>query len=381
MAGEALGFVSPKPMQTRAYGSVGSAGGESPLPGVIPPPRLDGAEVNVETALSISAVYRAVSILSTSVSQLELGVWRGINELRSVPTLVSRPDVNISPSKFLAQTTTSLASTGNAYWRLFRESPADPVQNVQVLNPLSMHINYDKDGNKTFEYGGYSKPMVFKPWQIRHLTLLQIPGTDYGLGPIQACRLELRGSLDLRGYAGNWFSDGAVPTGVLTSASALTSTEADMYRQRWIETQQTRGVAVLGQGLSYEPILLSPADAQFLESQSFSKTGIATMFGLPANYLLAEVNGNVMTYQNLQDVDVSFVRQTLMQYLREIEEAFSEMLPRGQKARFKLEGLLRAHEKTRFETYKTALEAGFLTVDEVRAMEHLPPLTTNEEPS
>src|SRR5688572_27261237 len=90
----------PSGVPEKRQGSVGSAGGTSPLPGVIPPPRTNGPEVSVETALSISAVFRAVSIISAAVSQLDLTVYRGIEELPSQPSLVTRPDVNSSPSTF-----------------------------------------------------------------------------------------------------------------------------------------------------------------------------------------------------------------------------------------------------------------------------------------
>lgn len=379
-AGEYLGVIEESPVQTRAYGSVGSAGGDSLLPGAQPPARPTGTEVSVESALSISAVYRAVSILSTSISQLELGVWRGVNELRSTPALVSRPDVNASPSQFLKRTTLSLATTGNAYWRIYRDDAAAPAQNLEVLNPLAMNITYDRDGNKTFNYAGYSKPIAFKPWQVRHLKLMEVFGTDYGLGPIQACRLELRGTLDLRQYADNWFKEGAIPTGVLSTKDYLDRTMADEYRTRWEQTQADRGVAVLGNGLAYEPILLSPADAQFLESQAYSITQVARLFGIPANYLLAEINGNAMTYQNMEQVDTAFVKYTLTEYLREIEEAFTELLPRGQRARFKLEGFLRADDKTRAEVNKTYIDLGVLTAEEVRISEGWGPLP-GDEPS
>lgn len=354
-------------------GSNGSAGGDSPLPGVMPPPRPTGPEVTVESALSISAVYRAISILSTSVSQLELGVWRGAAEMKSVPGLVSRPDVNTSPSTFLKRTVHSLATTGNAYWRLYKTDASSNASNLEVLNPHAIGIEYDERGNKTYTYSGYDKPITFKPWQIKHLKLMDVWGSDYGLGPIQACRLELRGHLDLRNYSNNWFQEGAVPTGVLSSKDYLDADIANEYRKRWNETQVSRGVAVLGNGMAYAPILLSPEDAQFLENQGFSITQVARLFGIPANYLLADA-GNSMTYQNMEQVDTAFVKYTLTEYLREIEEAFTDLLPRGQRARFKLEGFLRADDKTRAEVNQIYKNMGVVSAEEIRISEGWGPM-------
>lgn len=355
-------------------GSVGSAGGDSPLPGILPPDRSSAPEVTVEQALSLSAVYRSVSILSTSVSQLEVGVWRGVEELTETRDigLVAKPDINTNLSNFLKRTTMSLATTGNAYWRVYRETETSPVQNLEVLNPMAINIVYDDNGNKTYEYSGYTKPKTFKSWQVKHLKLMEIWGSEKGLGPIQACRLELSGSLDLRTYGSEVFNE--IPTGVLSSKDYLDKNVADEYKARWAETQAKRGVAVLGNGMAYEPVLLSPADAQFLENQSFSITQVGRLFGIPAAYLLAEINGNAMTYQNMESVDTAFVKYTLTEYLREIEEAFSDLLPRGKRARFKLDGFLRPEDKTRAEVNQIYKNMGVLSAEEIRLSEGWGPM-------
>lgn len=353
------------------HGSEGSYGGTSPLVGVTPPVRPAGNQgVSADAALGLSAVYRSVFILSTSVSQMGLGVWRGGKEL-SAPSLINKPNVNDSRATFMEETTVSLALTGNAYWRLFRADAGSPVQNIEVLNPHNLAIGEDDKGNTIYHYGDEQ----LKAWQVKHLRLLRVPGSPYGLGPIQAAQAELRGNLEVRDYASNWFNSGGVPSGVLKTDQPLTSDQADAYRQRWYEVQaQGRGVAVLGNGVSYTPIYLSPEDAQFLQNQNFNITQVARMFGIPATYLHAEVGGNSMTYTNMEQVDIAYVRYTLTAYLNEIEEALTELLPRGQMCRFKVEALLRADIKTRYEAYKLALDTGFMTLEEVRASEGLPPL-------
>ena len=99
------------------------------------------------------------------------------------------------------------------------------------------------------------------------------------------------------------------------------------------------------------------------------------MFGIPAGKLLAEVNGNSMTYTNIESANTDYVRDTLMGYLREIEEALSDLIPRGQTVKFKVEELLRADRKTRYEGHNLALAGQpFKTVNEIRAEEGLPPI-------
>ena len=67
-----------------------------------------------------------------------------------------------------------------------------------------------------------------------------------------------------------------------------------------------------------------------------------------------------------------------MQYLRKLEEALTDLSPAGQTIRFNLEGLLRSDTSSRYASHRVALEAGFLTVDEVRRIEGRPPLTPEQ---
>jgi HK97 family phage portal protein len=341
---------------------------------VNPPTREAPADISVGTALSLAAVYRAVQINSVAVSQLELGVWRNGVEIET-PSLVANPDVNSNLSQFLKRTVICLATTGNAYWRKYGQNP---TVNLEVLNPGSMVIKISDTGKRTYEYSGYKKPVSFQENEIKHLKLLDVFGSEYGLGPIQAARAELSGAVKLRNYADTVFAeDSDLTNGVLSTNEYLDSETRNEYMSAW---QQGYGVRVLGNGLTYAATLLSPADAQWLESQNFSVTQVARLFGVPAVYLLAEVSGNSITYQNHESIDIVFVKYTLMAYLREIEEALTDLTARGQTVRFKVEALLRADQATRYAAYKTAIESQWLSADEVRAMEGLPPKTSGFGP-
>ena len=55
-----------------------------------------------------------------------------------------------------------------------------------------------------------------------------------------------------------------------------------------------------------------------------------------------------------------------------IEQSFSSLLPRGQVALFDTDDFQRADRLQRYEAHKIGLEAGWLTVDDVRKIEDLP---------
>lgn len=334
--------------------------------GVIPPSRSTSV-FSVSESLGLPAVYRSISILAIGASQLTLDAWKGSQPVET-PALLRQPDVDSTLPYFLEETTTSLASRGNAYWLLTRND-RNMVTNITVLDPTSCQPGHDKNGRPVLGYNGKTLPAD----RFRHLKLLRIPGAVEGLGPLQAARNTLIGARDLRDYASAWFTTGDVPTGVLKTDAELSPDEAAAMKAAW-HNRESHEIAILGRGLAYEPTLISPSDAMFIEAAKLSVTDIARLFGIPAHLLLASIEGSSMTYTNMESADIAFLRWTLLSYLREIETALSSALPRGTEARFNTDGILRPDTASRYEAHKSAIESGWMTPNEVRDIEGLPPL-------
>jgi HK97 family phage portal protein len=346
----------------------------APLPGVIPPRRAAPAgSVTPAAALAISSFYRGVQILATSLSQLTIDQYRGSTPI-APSQLAIKPDPQQEAAHLWQETGVSLCTTGNAYWR--HRMLGDRVIGVQLLHPSEVYMAVDPDTLDTiYSWRGQSIPAA----RMSHLKLLRTGPGMLGLGPVQAAQIELRGAIEARDYGSKWLTESDVPTGVLSSDQVLTKEQADTYRSIWRGDGDTspagHRVRVLGQGLRYSPILLKPADVQFIETRQFNKTEIATLLGVPASLLLARVDGASLTYSNVEQEWINYTRFTLMAYLREMEVALSALLPLGNTVRFNVDGLLRTDLKTRYEAHQIALTAGFLDDDEVRALEGRAPFT------
>ena len=335
---------------------------------VIPSRTTSPRSVSSGDALGLGSVFRAVQVISTAMQQMPLEVYRAGEKLDPAPAWIRQPDMDSTRPAFMEQTSVSLALSGNAYWKIDRDGQGR-VTNLSVLNPLDMVIDYTPSGKVT---GYQSAGIRYTPDRIQHLSYIRVPGTPYGLGPIQAAQLDLRGALDTRNYAAGWFRDSGVPGGVLSSTQQLGPEQAAEYKSRWLTNMADDSrLAVLGAGLEYKPLLLTPEQAQWLASQNFSITQVARMFGIPASLLLASLEGSTQTYQNIAQAWTELARFTLANYQIEIEQAFSALLPRGTEARLNVEGLLRADTSTRYASYESAIRSGWMTVNEVRTLEDL----------
>lgn len=322
---------------------------------VMPPPR--PGDINTRQALTLPAVYRAVQLVSGIAAQLPIDAWRGSTVI-DTPPILTQPDPWRDLGSWVERVVVCLATEGNAFLHVVRDASNAAVALI-ALDPWRVTIWRDKNGAKMYNYADpvTSKSVTYTSPEIVHLWAMEVPGLTRALGPIGHARASVSGAVDVRDFATNWFRSGDTPTGVLTTDKVLDPESAKFYKDQWRDSAYE--VKVLGQGLTYAPIFIKPEDAQWIEAQQFGVADIARLFGVPAAYLLAAVEGSNFTYANLQQVDAQFLRTTLFPvYLRKIEGALTGVLPRGQRARFNAADLLRPDAQTRATIDQTYVQLG-----------------------
>jgi hypothetical protein len=125
-------------------------------------------------------------------------------------------------------------------------------------------------------------------------------------------------------------------------------------------------------GGTYKPISVAPEEAQFLETTKANVATIARFYGVPPEMLAAE-SGNSLTYANVEQRSLDFLTDGVRPWLVRLERAISTLLPRNQHAKFNPDAIVRVALKDRYDAHATAIAAGFLTINEARELEDLPP--------
>jgi HK97 family phage portal protein len=335
-------------------------------------PARESFTVSESAALSLIPVSRAIAVLETAIMQIPVEVERN-EEYIEGPAWLETPDIenNVSQAEWLGTTVVHLATFGNAFWKVTRGPRG--IVNVRNVHPSLVSISSDTDGKLIYSINGSN----YTSNEVVHIKLWSKLSTyDYlGEGPIQRHRAVLRSALDLHNYADNWFRTAAVPTGTLTTSEFLSADVAKQNKDAFVASQQERSVAVLSSGLKYDNISLNPEEAQFLENQKYITRQIATMFGVPTLYMGMGIEGQGMTYINGNEDRTKLYEDGLQQYIVRIEQAITDLLPRGQYAEFNLTEFLRPNQLARYQSYAIGLDKKFLTVDEVRALESLPSIS------
>lgn len=328
-----------------------------------------GVTVTTDQAMRLSAVWSCVRLLADTVSTMPLHCYRGEDQI-TLPPLLTQPAAGQGRVDWLHQVMVSLLLRGNAYGLVTARSGATllPAQ-IELVDPDQVQVER-RDGVTTYRLAGQE----VDPDDVWHVRAYPVPGLPTGLSPVEYARQSIGLGLAAEKFGAQFFGSGATPSGVLQSEVNLTTDQAEAIGARWRALHEGRHkVAVLSKGLSFVPVSVAPEESQFLETQRFTVAQIARVFGVPPEMIGGESGGS-LTYANVESRALDFLRYSVQPWLVRLEAALSALLPRQQSVKFNAGGLLRATTRERYEAHKIALDAGFLTIDEVRALEDLPPI-------
>jgi HK97 family phage portal protein len=336
-------------------------------------PTAAGEPVTVESALRLSTVWGCVRLLADSVSTLPLAVYRG-DDREPIPTppLLQRPSADFPElADWLWAVMASLLLRGNAWGVITARAGAGllPSQ-VDLVHPDRVAVVTNGDGTQTIRIGGepYNRADLF------HVKAFPWPGSLLGLSPIAYAREAIGLGLGAEKYGAKLFGDSAIPSGVITSDQRIGDEGAAHLKARWQQAHKgRREIAVLGSGAKFQPVTIAPDEAQFIQTQKFSVATICRFYGVPPEMMAGETAGHE-AYTSPEMRGTDFLTFTLRPWLLRIERAVSGLLPSTQTAKFNAGGFVRATLRDRYEAHKLAIEAGFLTRNEVRELEDRPPL-------
>jgi len=336
---------------------------------------LQGAlNISYDTALTVPALYRCANLISDSIGALPIASFRNGDRVQPQPAILEQPDRTQTRIDMIASTVMSLLIDGNAYWLLGDRDELGYPRQAVLLAPDAVIIQTAENG-ATIAYRGAGQ--TYQPEDILHIKGLTFPGSVKGMSIIDHHRRTLGIGIAGEQCAAELYNAGGLPVGVLEVDADITREEADALKAGWIGNNggRNRTPAVLANGIAYKPLSFSAHDLELIDGRKYSAQQICTLFGVPPHMVAVSMDGTNMTYSNVTQDSIQFVRFTLRPWLSRIEQALSTLLPRGQTARFILDDLLRADTASRYAAYEVGLRAGFLTVDEVRRFEDLTDVT------
>ncbi len=357
--------------------------------GAIPPNSLAGGVglsdtgeiVTERRALQNWAVYASTSLIADSVGMLPVGGYRaladgGRDEVTPKPALLASPYAELDPIDWTHCVVSSLVLRGNAYlYVAARDSLGRPTQLIPI-HPDDVAVSRDRQTRRVVYLVGGDRQAYSGGvnGDIQHIRGYTIAGALEGLSPIGFHAQTIGLGLAAQKFGARWLGDSAAPSSVLETDQALTDEQIVATQQDWIASQGgNRRPAVLSGGFRWRAITIQPNESQFLETQELSANQIAGLYRVPP-HMIGLVAKSTSWGTGIEEQVFGYVTFTLDPWLIRLEQRLTSLLPKPQFARYNRDALLRGRTLDRFNAYVQARNAGWLNVDEIRALEDRPPL-------
>ncbi|MFO7556768.1 MAG: phage portal protein [Desulfobacterales bacterium] len=344
-------------------------------------PTSSGINVTETVALGIPAVYACIRVLAESIASLPLityerfpnGDKQRATGFSLYAILHDQPNPIMTSLECRELLMGHLCLRGNAYCLIERE--AGEVVALWPLHPDKVVV--EVEGRElVYKYQNDSQEKKYRMVDILHIRGLSSDGI-IGYSPLALLRDSFGHAKAISDYSANYFKNDASPGGILSTPNSLSAQAASNLREAWTKGYQGSGnkhkVAILDNALKWESVGVSPQDSQLIESQKFSVVEIARALRVPLNLVMDYERS---TYSNVTEQNRSFLTHTLQPWLERIEQAIHKsLLTESEKQKYFVEHLtqnfLKANTKERFEAYKIARDAGFLSVNEIRQLENM----------
>lgn len=347
-------------------------------------PTASGPAVSAESAMRCSTVYGSVKVISESVAQLPLHLYRrspdgGKERATDHPLAALLNDQAndwTSAFEFRLFMQTALLLHGNAFAFINRAGDRIveliPIPSTSVT--VDVHSVTMEPSFKVSTSDGAQR--VYDRTEILHLKTL---GTSphVGLSPITQMREAIGLALVMEAHAARIFAEGARPSGVFEYGRMLGPEAVEQLRDSLSRHGGPGGgrTMVLEDGMKFTPIQFTSVDMQFLELRRHQVAEIARGFRIPL-HLLQDLERT--THANAESMGQQFLSLTLLPWLKMWEGAIRRSLltadeRRDYHAEFLTDDLARADLSARFDAYAKAVTNGLLSPNEVRAAENRAP--------
>lgn len=359
---------------------------------------LSGEVFNItpEQSLKITAVYACIRILANTIASLPLDVFEKVDGGKELAEghplyelLKYQPNANQDTYQFLERLMVDCNTRGAFY----AEKIYDRRGNIAELRPLMpdwMCIEKLPYGFLRFRYNDNftGEVRTFRQDELFRVQLFTGPDGFRPISPIKYNADAIGIMESMERFSGAFFRNGAMPGGTLEAPEGITIKDetrksiAESWNRQHQGPNKAFKIAVLDQGLKFNPLNLTNEDSQLIESRRFQLADIGRIFGVPLHMIQENERS---TFNNIENLSLDFGMYTIRPWCKRIQHAIRrDLLFEGEKnryfAEFNLNDLLSADVKSRAEFYVSGIQNGFMTRNEVRARENLNALEGLDEP-
>lgn len=344
-----------------------------------------GVAVNESSALTLSAVYRAVALISGTLGTLPLVTYRQVDaeQRERVASFLDDPggtdEIDLTPAEWKMTVLAHLTLNADSFL-MHQFNGAGAIVGLLPVHPLAVSVRWRRPdethlvGRKVYSITlaeGQGQPGAFREFDRTGMTQISWLSLDglRGISPITVGANSLGTAIAGDRSAAKMFGSGALISGVLTPEEDLEEGDAEAIKasvERSVSGWENAAeVAVINRRVKFTPWQLSGVDAQFLESRQFQVEEVARWFGVPP-HLLMQMDKQTSWGAGVQIQDQALARTVLATRATLVEQRLSRLLANPRSVAFDFSTLERPNPETEIGLLIQQVAAGLLTVDEAR---------------
>ena len=341
--------------------------------------------VTAETVLAHAAVYACVTLIASDIGKLRVKlvaqdsdeIWQEIENTAHSPVL-RKPNRYQTRIKFYEQWIVSKLVHGNTYVVKQRDARGVVVA-LYILDPTCVAPLVATDGAIYYRVGKdlisqIGDDVVVPQSEIIHDPMIPLFHPLVGVSPIYACGISALQGIQIQQNSSRFFTNNAVPSGVLTAPGHIDQANADELKTRWESAftgENVGRVAVLGDGLTYDKMAISATDSQLIEQLKWTAENACTAFHVPP-YLIGI--GPVPPNATPETLQIQYYSQCLQNLIECIEILLDEGLEMTVNAagqpigtEMDLDDLIRMDTGSKVKASADAIKGGGMAPNEARA--------------
>lgn len=350
-----------------------------------------GKPLSETAAMAQATVYACISLIGGAVASMPLHIYRREtdgrkrvnNELWQM--LNEQMSAGWSSAVGWEFGVQSLLLHGDMFVRIDRASPYSAnIAGLTPFHPLAVDVR--KENNRLiYVCNEDGKIKVYDQDDMLH-----IPGAGFdGKRGMSQIRHVLRQPVNIANDAGDqsgaFLGEGMRPDLALLTPKEVRLNEEQIgnlrgqWANRYSGISNNKAPVVLTGGTDIKQLTMTAVDAQLLETRRLQSEQIAQIFGVPP-HMIGITDKTTSWGSGIEQMSIAFVKYTLQRHLVKIEQEINRKCHRNSRlfCEFETKGLERGDLKSRNESYRIALgragEPGWLTINEVRKAENLPPV-------
>lgn len=350
-----------------------------------------GEVVTPKKAMAIPIVWSCVKILSETVSGLPLKLYDDLPAGRALAKgnsraarLLAKPNPYMTMLNFIKAIIVNMALRGNAFALIERNDAGEFIGFIP-LSADSVEVNTDDDLIYWVTLKGQRFPV--SPELMLHFKIFSADGIN-GLSPVEFQKEAMGLAKAAQSWSSRFMRKGGFTGGYVIYDNFLTAEQQAQVLDKFPkirdgDVEDIGKMGLLQGGPKIVPAGMTQKDSQFIESQQFQEEALAGIWGVPL-YLANRAGKTSIMGSNLEQQTSGFITFGLSPYIKAIEDEINDKLFGGttQFVEFVVEGILRADSAGRATYYGSALGgsggSGWMTINEVRRKENLPPLVGEE---